>query len=68
MTSFWHHLVALGLLKDALAVVVNITGASLAAWLPWKRHRQAQALIADRLDTTTPGGLADLTPAKARKP
>ena len=64
--SIWHHLVALGLLKDLLGVAVNVGGGAAAAYLPWKRHRQAQALIADRLDTTTPGGLGDLP--KAAKP
>ena len=67
MIGVWHHLVSLGLLKDLLGVGVNVTGGAAAAYLPWKRHRQAQTLIADRLDTTTPGGLGDLTPRKAAR-
>jgi hypothetical protein len=31
--------------------------------LPWRRHRKTQKQIADRLDTTTPGGLTDLVTA-----
>jgi hypothetical protein len=31
--------------------------------LPWRRHRKTQTQIADRLDTSTPGGLTDLVTA-----
>lgn len=31
--------------------------------LPWRRSRQTQKEIADKLDTTTPGGLTDLVNA-----
>lgn len=65
--SIWHHLVALGLLKDLLSTGVGLAGAAAGGWLPWKRHRQAQKTIADRLDTTTPGGLGDLVTGKAAK-
>ena len=64
--SIWHHFVRLGGPHDLLNTAINIGGATLVGWLPWRRHRQAQKTIADRLDTTTPGGLGDLVDGKAR--
>lgn len=53
----WNYLVSIGLYRDLLATTIALTGARLIAWRPLKRHTRQQALIADRLDTTTPGGL-----------
>ena len=64
--SVYHHLVALGLWKDVLSTSVGLGGAAAGGWLPWRRHRRTQQAIADRLDTSTPGGLGDLVP-KTRK-
>lgn len=57
--NFWKAQVAFWvtiLLSAALA-------ACLRPWQAWKRHRETQEKIADRLDTKTPGGLADLVKA-----
>jgi hypothetical protein len=35
-------------------------GAVMRPWRAWKTHRETQEKIADRLDTSTPGGLSDL--------
>lgn len=56
----WHWLVANDLWHAVVATLVSIPAAVLTAWAPWKRHRASQRRIADLLDTTTPGGLADL--------
>jgi len=40
-----------------------IAGVVLRPWRAWKRHRETQEKIADRLDTSTPGGLSDLMDA-----
>ncbi len=37
-----------------------------ATWFPWRKHKKVQAKIADRLDTSTPGGLTDLVEAVNR--
>lgn len=38
-------------------------GAAMRPWRAWKHHREVQEKIADRLDTSTPGGLSDLVKA-----
>ena len=38
-------------------------GLCLRPWRSWKRNRELQEKIADRLDTTTPGGLTELVGA-----
>jgi hypothetical protein len=59
----WQWLVDQGLYRDLLATTVAMTGAHLVLWRPLRRHRRVQEQIADRLDTSTPGGLGDLTAA-----
>lgn len=62
----WHWLYDNGLPKDALGTAVAIGGAHLVGWRP-RRHLRAQEKIADRLDTTTPGGLGDLVKRKGEQ-
>jgi hypothetical protein len=55
----WHWLVNEGLLRDVVAVVsAGVVSPILA--VPAKRFRATQKDIADKLDTTTPGGLKDV--------
>ena len=65
--TLWHWLVAQGFEKDVIAAAVAVAVGHVFAWRPYQKHRKAQdeitrtqAKIADRLDTSTPGGLADL--------
>lgn len=58
-----HWLQANGFWVAVVAWSVFTTLTAAVAWLPWKRHRKAQKLIADRLDTSTPGGLTDVVQA-----
>lgn len=60
MSSFWNWLVANGLYRDIISVVVVGILAPLVAYRPWKKHRATQKQIADSLDTSTPGGLTDV--------
>lgn len=57
----WHWLVAQGLYRDLLASTIastiGLTAARIVTWRPLKRHTKLQEQIADRLDTSTPGGL-----------
>lgn len=41
-------------------ILGTIVGLCLRPWRAWKAHRRTQEQIADRLDTSTPGGLSDL--------
>jgi hypothetical protein len=47
--------------------ITLLLGVALTAvmrpWRAWKRHRETQEKIADRLDTSTPGGITDLVHA-----
>ena len=70
MGHLWAHLVAAGLLRDLLSAAVAVLTGHVVLWRPWRAHRRAQAqaaadrrLIADRLDTSTPGGITDLVAA-----
>lgn len=63
MTALWQWLQAQGLVRDIVATVVGVTGAHLAGWRP-KRHQRTQEQIADRLDTSTPGGLGEIVKRK----
>ena len=54
--------------KATVAFVVTLLlgvtlGAVMRPWRAWKTHRETQEKIADRLDTSTPGGLSDLISA-----
>jgi len=60
MHGLWAHLVAAGLLHDLLGTGIAVAAGHAALWRPWRAHRRTQKLIADRLNTRTPGGLADL--------
>jgi len=67
MHGLWAHLVAAGLLHDLLSTSIGTSAAAAVGWKPWRAHRKAQrqaaadrALIADRLDSSTPGGITDL--------
>jgi hypothetical protein len=56
------------LFKSTVAFWVTIILSAFLAsvlrpWRAWKKHREAQEKIADRLDTSTPGGLADVVKA-----
>lgn len=57
--NFWKSQVAFWV-TIALSAIV---GVFLRPWRAWKRHKATQEAIADRLDTQTPGGLADLVAA-----
>lgn len=58
----WARLVADGLLRDILAAAVGGAITPALAWRPWRAHQKRQDRIIDLLDTSTPGGLADLVP------
>ena len=65
----WAHLVAAGLLRDLLNLALATVLGHAVLWPRWRAHRKAQRqaeadrkVIADRLDTDTPGGLGDLMP------
>jgi hypothetical protein len=63
----YQHLVTLGLYRDLLASAVGTVVAAVIGhavlWRPWRHHRRAQQAIEDKLDTRTPGGLADVVKA-----
>lgn len=59
MTALWHWLEAQGFVRDVVGTVVALAGAHFVGWRP-HHHQKVQEKIADRLDTTTPGGLGDL--------
>ena len=59
MITLWHWLEAQGLVKDLVGTVVALTLAHLSGWRP-RKQRRTQEAIADRLDTSTPGGLHDV--------
>lgn len=68
--AYWW-LEANNLFKAAVAFWVTLfLGVALTAlmrpWRAWKTHRDTQEKIADRLDTSTPGGLSDLIHALRR--
>ena len=48
-----------------LLLCVGIT-AAMRPWRAWQKHREIQDKIADRLDTSTPGGMADVVKALHR--
>lgn len=48
-----------------LLLGIGIT-AAMRPWRAWKHHREMQEKIADRLDTSTPGGMADVVNAIQR--
>lgn len=56
----WHWLFSVGFSRDIVSSCVGATVASLVAWLPWKRHKERQLNIEDKLNTQTPGGLTDI--------
>lgn len=57
--NLWKAAIAFGV---TLALGIALT-AAMRPWQAWKKHRATQEKIADRLDTSTPGGLADLVKA-----
>ena len=63
LSLVYHWLADNGLWRAAVSWVVGITLGSLASWLPWRRHRQAQKEVVDLLRTDTPGGLQTLLAA-----
>jgi hypothetical protein len=70
VVHWYHQLVALGFYRDLTAAVVGAIVARIVAENPLRKHRKAvaanarrQAEIIDLLDTTTPGGLADVLEA-----
>lgn len=68
MSAVWDWLVVQGGIYHALVTVVLglVVGWGLgtAKFVPaWRRHEEQQKVIADRLDTRTPGGLGDVVAA-----
>lgn len=70
---WWQWLVAQGLYRDLLATVTALIVGRVLAWRPlreirrqFRQHQEGQARIADLLDTSTPGGLAELLPEHRR--
>jgi hypothetical protein len=66
--AIFEWLVANNLWKAAVAFWVTVIlaaafGALARPWRAWKEHRETQKAIADRLDTRTEGGLADVVKA-----
>lgn len=64
----WHTIYAWldndgGLWKAVIGFWIVAGFSWLVGVLPWRRSRKVQKQIADRLDTNTPGGLADLVKA-----
>jgi hypothetical protein len=57
--ALWHWLEAQGFVRDVVGIPVALVSAHLAGWHP-RRHLRVQEQIADRLDTSTPGGLGDV--------
>jgi hypothetical protein len=59
IVNTWHWLVNEGLLRDIVAVVSAGVVSPVIA-VPVKRFQNTQKDIADKLDTSTPGGLKDV--------
>lgn len=64
LDGYWNYLVYLGFYRDVLSATVGGTVAlgiaHLIQLLPGiRKSRKTQEVIADRLDTKTPGGLGD---------
>lgn len=59
----WHWLVIHNLWQSVIGWAVITFGTAAVAWRPWRKHRTVQRAIADRLDSSTPGGITDLIQA-----
>lgn len=68
VTAAWDWLIGQGLYRDLIATTVALAGARLITWRPLSRHQRTQEQIADRLDTSTPGGLNDVVRHLKGKP
>jgi len=70
MGAAYHWLVVQGFWRAIVTWTVGfLMGTVLKGGLKraWEQHMRAQHLIADRLDTETPGGLGDLMAEERRK-
>jgi len=62
----WSWLIANGLYRDLIAATVGVIVTHLFAWRPLRAHRRRQEKIIGLLDTSSPGGLADVVDAVKR--
>ncbi len=62
----WQWLVDHNLWQSVVGWLVFTVLTAAVAWFPWSKHKRVQATIADRLDTSTPGGLTDVVKAVNR--